>query len=184
MSIWNQTTHCFVIRRMYKMAHHLARTSLLHEEACAFGGGGGGGTGHSAEMGFIIFQTEFKQKLTYGDLVLSSKLCAPSAVYLYQRWPVLAKRSPSRRVRGRGALVFPKPSHVLTYSSQTGPLTRAQLCVLNLKIKIVVQFDCVLICLPSIRACATGESGAEFLGHPLFTGLFLVNVHPPHSWFW
>lgn len=45
------------------MAHHLARTSLLHEKACAFGGGGGGVVGHSAEIGFIIFQTEFKQKL-------------------------------------------------------------------------------------------------------------------------
>lgn len=67
------------------MAHHLARTSLLHEKVCAFGGGGGGVVGHSAEIGFIIFQTEFKQKLIYGDLVLSSKLCAPSAVYLYQR---------------------------------------------------------------------------------------------------
>lgn len=33
--------------------------------------------------------------------------------------------------------------------------------------KIVVQFECVLVCLPSIGACAPSESGTEFLGHPL-----------------
>lgn len=93
-------------------------------------------------MGFIIFHTEFKHKLPYGDLVLSAKLCTPSALCLYQRWPVLAKRTVTqevhpRRVRGSGGLAFPKPSHVLmaSHSSQMGPLTPAQLCVVNLKKK-------------------------------------------------
>lgn len=66
------------------------------------------------------------------------------------------------------------------------------LCLNFFKKKIVVQFEPMLICLPSTRACAPNESGAELQGHGLFTGLLsewhassshLVLISHNSSWF-
>lgn len=48
-----------------------------------------------------VLESEFKPKLTYGDLALSSKVGAPSASCLYQRWSVWAKRNVTQEVHLR-----------------------------------------------------------------------------------
>lgn len=79
------------------------------------------------------------------------------------------RRSISGGPRAVGALVFPKPCHWLmaSLSSQTGPLTPAQLCILNLKNRrtgggIVVQLKCVLVCLPGLEPVLRVSQGLRF----------------------
>lgn len=143
-------------------------------------------------MSFRIFHTEFKQKLTHGDLVSSSKLCAPSAVCLYQKWPVLVKRYVTqeahlRRAKDSGGLGVPQ---VLSYADGLSlhpdwPLDPCPTLYSELKKEaggwcIVVQLECVPICLPGLEPVLRVSQGLCFQA---IHCQFPAGVHPPHSWF-
>lgn len=113
-------------------------------------------------------------------------LCYPPSFVLLLpcifTWTVLAKGNVTQevhpwRARGSGGLGAPQAlSHADSLSFQPDwalhPCTTSCSELKKKKKKFVVQFECVLICLPSIAACALSESGAEFLGHQLFTACF------------
>lgn len=109
----------------------------------------------------------------------------------FVRGSLLAKRDITqethlRRVKGSGSLGVPQAlscTDGLSLQPDWSLNRCPSLCSELLKKKIVVQFESVLVYLPSRGACALSESGAEFLGHPLFAGLFLADIHPPDSWF-
>lgn len=104
--------------------------------------------------------------------MLPLKLCAPSAVCFGEE--ECDPGGPSRRARGSGGLGAPQAlSHADSLSLQPDwALPPCAASWSDLKKKFVVQFECVLVCLPSVGTCVPSESGAEFLGRQLCTACF------------